>query len=68
MEEVSKQFVKDGNIEMSTRSPDPYKTYSCVTKFKNDLADHVGDIFARAVDFLHQGKLRPLINTVKTGA
>ncbi len=49
MEEVSKQFVKDGKIEMSTRSPDPYKTYSCVTKFKNDLADHVGDIFARTV-------------------
>ncbi len=47
---------------MSTRSPDPYKTYSCVTKFKNDLADHVGDIFARAVDVLLQGKLRPLIN------
>ncbi len=60
MEEVSKR--KDGKIEMSTRSPDPYKTYSCVTKFKNDLADHVGDIFARAVDVLLQGKLRPLIN------
>ncbi len=51
MEEVSNQFVKDWKIEMSTRSPDLQLCY----KFKNDLADHVGAIFAHAVDVL--GKL-----------
>ncbi len=62
MEDVCRQFITDQKIIMSSKSADPYRGYSCARKFKSDLADHVGDVFANAVAILLQGKLRPLVN------
>ncbi len=62
MDTVSRQFVEDGTITLSTRNVATYKTYNCVIKFKNDLADQAGEIFASAVSTLLNGKLRPLVN------
>ncbi len=62
METVSRQFVDNGTITMSTKSAATYRTYTAVTNFKKYLADQVGDKFATAVDLLLQGKLRPIVN------
>ena len=62
MEEVCKEFIKDQKIIISSKSSTPYRQYNCAIKFKNDLADHTGDVFANAVATLLQGKLRPLVS------
>ena len=62
MEEVCKQFVVDGKIVLSSRAVFPFKNYDCMTRFRKNLANHVGEIFANTVAILLQGKLRPLVN------
>lgn len=62
MEEVCRQFIQEEKIITSSKSAAPYRGYRCARKFKRDLATHTGDIFAKAVALLLEGKLRPLVN------
>ncbi len=64
MEDVTREFIRDQKIIMSSKSAYPYRGYRCATKLKNDLADHVGDVFAEAVAILLQEKLSPLVSSV----